>query len=264
MAFIGMRQVVQDNVEYTHFGVSQSPVDARCFSSNKGIVQIFPLLAFNKRRDQTVWNIGDELARFLSDTYGQKWSQEASSGLLGPMSVLHYVVAYTQSRRYRRNYSELLRRDYPRVKFPNEWNDFHDLISLGEKIVRLMILDRDSVSDITTAFPEEGTNVVERRFPSYDRANRRVYINKEQYFEGVCEEVWNWQQGGRQVCSEWIKSRRNTMLTYDENMVYQQIVTAIGKIIAVTDKIDERIESGIEFISRPEPKKSVRLHDFDA
>ena len=36
----------------------------------------------------------------------------------------------------------------------------------------------------------------------------RVYINKDQYFEGVIPEVWNFHIGGYQVCEKWLKDRK--------------------------------------------------------
>jgi len=40
-----------------------------------------------------------------------------------------------------------------------------------------------------------------------------VYINKEQYFEGVPPEVWQFQVGGYQVCEKWLRDRRRRVLS---------------------------------------------------
>ena len=44
----------------------------------------------------------------------------------------------------------------------------------------------------------------------------RVYINKEQYFEGVPPEVWNFHVGGYQVCHKWLKDRKGRTLTFED------------------------------------------------
>jgi hypothetical protein len=40
------------------------------------------------------------------------------------------------------------------------------------------------------------------------RSKWRVYINKDQWFEGVQPEVWESHIGGYQVCEKWLKDRR--------------------------------------------------------
>ncbi len=57
----------------------------------------------------------------------------------------------------------------------------------------------------------------------------RVYINKDQYFEGVSEEVWEFCVGGYQVCDKWLKDRRGRKLSYDEIKHYQKICVVLGE-----------------------------------
>jgi len=60
----------------------------------------------------------------------------------------------------------------------------------------------------------------------YKETNRSVYINKDQYFEVVTPEVWNFHIGGYQVCEKWLKDRKGRTLTWDELTDYQKIVVA--------------------------------------
>lgn len=51
LALVSMRQVAQDDVSYSYSTVTQYPIDNRCFRSNKGIVQVFPLFVYNTKRN---------------------------------------------------------------------------------------------------------------------------------------------------------------------------------------------------------------------
>ena len=56
----------------------------------------------------------------------------------------------------------------------------------------------------------------------------RVYINKDQYLEGVRPEVWEFHIGRYQVCEKWLKDRRGRELSFDDVRHYQKAVVAIG------------------------------------
>ncbi|RKY96270.1 MAG: hypothetical protein DRQ13_06045, partial [Ignavibacteriae bacterium] len=73
----------------------------------------------------------------------------------------------------------------------------------------------------------------------------KVYINANQYFTKVKEEVWNYQIGGYKVCEKWLKDRKKRTLTLDEITTYCKIVTALSKTIEIQKKIDENYE-GVE------------------
>ena len=59
----------------------------------------------------------------------------------------------------------------------------------------------------------------------------KVYINKDQFFEGIRPDVWEFLIGGYQVCEKWIKDRRGRKLSYDDIRHYQKIVVALGETI---------------------------------
>ena len=58
-----------------------------------------------------------------------------------------------------------------------------------------------------------GSNTVEK--VRYDEENRRVYFNKEQYFDGVSKAVWAYQIGGYQVMAKYLKDRKKRELSLD-------------------------------------------------
>jgi hypothetical protein len=102
------------------------------------------------------------------------------------------------------------------------------------------------------SFPVPGDNRVKRRggFPKFipagasrtktsDVAERnRVYINLEQYFAGVPEDVWAFEVGGYQVLHKWLKDRKGRVLSYRELEHYQRMVVALQETLRVMDEVD--------------------------
>jgi hypothetical protein len=70
-----------------------------------------------------------------------------------------------------------------------------------------------------------------------------VYINKDQYFDDVPAEVWEYHIGGYQVCQKWLKDRKGRQLSYDDIKHYQGIIAALAETITLQGLIDEAIPS---------------------
>ncbi len=73
---------------------------------------------------------------------------------------------------------------------------------------------------------------------NYTKDEGRVYINSKKYFEGVEQEIWEYQIGGYQVCHKWLKDRKGRTLSLDEIKHYCKVVTAIQHTIKIQKKID--------------------------
>ncbi|MFA6186877.1 MAG: type ISP restriction/modification enzyme [Phycisphaerae bacterium] len=67
----------------------------------------------------------------------------------------------------------------------------------------------------------------------------RVYINQEQYFEGVEPSVWEFYIGGYQVCEKWLKDRRERKLSYDDINHYQKIAVALGETSRLMGELEK-------------------------
>ena len=118
----------------------------------------------------------------------------------------------------------------------------------GNRLVNLHLLKSQELDSPIARFQVEGSNRVEK--PKYDDKAGRVYINKEQYFEGISGEVWSYQIGGYQVCDKWLKDRKERILSLDEIQTYCRIVTAIQKTIEIQKKINkvyDEIESNLKY-----------------
>ncbi len=84
---------------------------------------------------------------------------------------------------------------------------------------------------------KEITNKVEKIF--YDKKTSRVYINKEQYFEGIPEEVWEYQIGAYQVMEKYLKDRKGRKLSLEEINNYMKVEKALRLTIELQKKIDK-------------------------
>lgn len=118
---------------------------------------------------------------------------------------------------------------------------FRRLCDLGKELVGLHLLETVGMGQFITRYPVPGENRVEKGYPRYVERERRVYISKAQYFEGVPSQVWEFQVGGYQVCEKWLKDRRGRQLTYDELTHYQKIVVALQETIRLMAEIDAAI-----------------------
>jgi len=73
----------------------------------------------------------------------------------------------------------------------------------------------------------------------YDKKTKRVYINKEQYFGDVSNEVWKYLIGGYQVMDKYLKDRKGRKeLSMEEINHYMKIAKAIRLTIETQEKID--------------------------
>ncbi|MBI3653275.1 MAG: N-6 DNA methylase [Acidobacteria bacterium] len=161
-----------------------------------------------------------------------------------PEDVFNYMYAVFHSPTYRSRYAEFLKIDFPRLPLTANIALFRALCASGERLVALHLLESFGAS--LTGYPIAGDNTVEEvRYNQDDEADNetgRVWINKEQYFDGVPQAVWNFHIGGYQVCQKWLKDRKGRKLTYDDLTHYQRIVAALSETIGLMAEIDQAIE----------------------
>ncbi|MBA2732399.1 MAG: DNA methyltransferase, partial [Acidobacteria bacterium] len=161
----------------------------------------------------------------------------------GPEDIFDYMYAVFHSPTYRTRYAEFLKIDFPRLPLTSNAELFRTLCALGSELVGLHLMEQHAPP--VAGFPVKGDNTVEAvRYtqPGETADEGRVWINKEQYFENVPPEVWNFHVGGYQVCQKWLKDRKGRKLTYDDLSHYQHVVAALAETIRLMAAIDETIE----------------------
>ena len=230
-----------------HFYCCDTLVEMKCGEST---IQsyVFPLYIhgtsdkkglFHAEGDTKEPNIKPEIFKSLSKAYKKN---------ISPEEIFYYIYAVLYSETYRTKYAEFLKIDFPRVPFTKDYKLFKKMSEHGNRLVNLHLLKSQELDSPITRFQVEGSNRVDK--PKYNPTQPplrggeggvtgRVYINKEQYFEGISGKAWTYQIGGYQVCDKWLKDRKKRILSLDEIQTYCRIVTAIQKTLEIQKAIDE-------------------------
>lgn len=161
----------------------------------------------------------------------------------GPEDVFDYMYGVFHSPTFRERYAEFLKIDFPRLPLTSNAALFRALCRMGDELVGLHLMEKQA--SLITRYPVAGDNTVEKvRYtePGSIAPEGRVWINKDQYIEGVSPEVWAFHIGGYQVCQKWLKDRKGRQLTYDDLTHYQRVVSALSETMRLMAEIDEAIE----------------------
>jgi predicted helicase len=180
---------------------------------------------------------GSRVANFKKEIVAEI---EKIVGKVEPENIFDYIYAVLHSPSYREKYKEFLKIDFPRVPYPKDKKQFFTLAKLGEELRKLHLLESSAVEKFITTYPVGGTNIVEKVIYNGDK----VYINKEQYFGGVPEAVWNFYIGGYQPAQKWLKDRKSRELTNADIEHYQKIVVALketGRVMGEIEKVIKNI-----------------------
>jgi len=158
-----------------------------------------------------------------------------------PEAIFYYAYAVFHSPTYRQRYAEFLKIDFPRLPLTSDNELFTTLAKKGEELVALHLMKSQKLNKVITKYPVSGDNAVTQ--VTYNESERRVYINKQQYFEGIFPEVWAFKIGGYQVLDKWLKDRKkaNRSLSFDEVLHYQRVVVAMKETMQIMAEIDDVI-----------------------
>ena len=154
-----------------------------------------------------------------------------------PEEIYYYIYAILDSNIYRTKYGEFLKIDFPRIPFTGDYKLFGKMAGYGKKLVDLHLLKTQELNYPAVKYQGKGNDKVEK--VNYDSKEGRIYINDTQYFEGIPEKVWQYQIGGYQVLSKWLKDRKKRVLTLDDTKHYCKVAMSLKKTIEVQKTIDE-------------------------
>jgi hypothetical protein len=153
-----------------------------------------------------------------------------------PEDIFYYIYAVLYANEYRTKYAEFLRIDFPRVPFTKHFELFQKMGAFGKHLAELHLMKSTELDPPLAKFQGTGMNRVDTL--KFNQKNSRMYINKDQYFEGIEKAVWEYQIGGYQVCHKWLKDRKGRVLSLEEIKHYCKVVTAIKKTIETQKDID--------------------------
>ncbi len=193
-------------------------------NNNPAVMMLFePKIEYQKRTP----NIELEILNKLYSTYKKEPT---------PEEILFYIYGIFYSNIFRTKYAEFLKIDFPRVPFTADYKIFKKLGKLGNELTEFHLLKRKLLDQPIAKYQGAGKNDRIEKI-TYNEKEKRVYINKEKYFEGISPVIWNYQIGGYQVLNKYLKDRKGRIM--DDPPHYCRIVTALSKTMYIQKKIDE-------------------------
>jgi len=235
----------QSSFDFQHIIVSDcvSDMNAVSMQTREGNY-VFPLYIYkeNMGQEERIVNFNkelyDKIAKGLNylPCYDDNVLVDPISeynGVLYPQALFDYIYAVLHSPSYRERYKEFLKIDFPRIPYPTDWEKFRDLAELGEELRQLHLME-DLPSKTGITFPVAGSLQVD----CYRWQDNRVYINAEQYFDGVPESAWNFFIGGYQPAQKWLKDRKGLTLSFDDVKHYGCIIYVLQQTERLMKEID--------------------------
>ena len=232
-----MRHMKRDNISLLctsknrqlstlYFSVSNAISDRHYLDSSSDSMSVFPLYIYkdNMGTEDRIPNFDLTVLAKIEQALGEQ---------VEPQDLLDYIYAVLHSPSYRERYKEFLKIDFPRIPYPTDWEKFRDLAEKGEELRQLHLME-DLPRQLPTTFPVGGTMQVD----CYRWEQNRVYINAEQYFDGVPESAWNFYIGGYQPAQKWLKDRKGLTLSFEDVKHYQGIIYVLEQTERIMKEID--------------------------
>ena len=189
--------------------------------SSKDNTSIFPL--YTIKGGELLPNLRESVLHHIEEHLGEKVS---------PIDLFDYIYAILHSPSYRECYKEFLKIDFPRIPYPINKKEYYRLIEKGKELRHLHLME-SLPSRTGIIFPVAGSCVVN----CIRWENNHVYINEEQYFDGITENIWNFYIGSYQPAQKWLKDRKGSTLSFEDVRHYGRIVY----ILQNTERIMQEI-----------------------
>jgi len=224
--------------------ISRLPMDANIY--RRGGVNVFPLYLYKPSDDKKakpgplfsepdpfdgkdrIENFTPSFRQFIDEKYGKRYK---------PEEILAYIYAVLYSPTYRNKYAEFLKRDFPRIPFVDKRKAFEKISELGRELIQAHLLN--DIPSKPRVDVTKGSDQVETL--AYNGAEERLYINKQQYFAPVPEDVSTFYIGGYQVLEMYLKSRKERQLSLDEKENIISLIKVLSFTIDQMTKIDKAL-----------------------
>ncbi|MDD1778003.1 MAG: N-6 DNA methylase [Candidatus Helarchaeota archaeon] len=233
-------RIVKDD-SFSHIFVSNLFTDV-IFLSNTSSVNcyVFPLRKIDANGAST-WNLSPLYLDYLKN-------MEINLNDKDSMDPLAYIFAILFSNRFRTRYSDMLKRNFPRIPLIQNRVVVTKLIQIGVQLMKIHLLQTEFELNSVVKTNITVDDRIERGFPKY--RDGFVFISPEKWFDGVSQEVWKLFIGKYQVCYKWLKDRENQALSERDIVHYREIVCALEATIPLIRIIDEILESNNDFALR--------------
>jgi len=196
---------------------------------------VFPLYLYssNSRKPNLEKEIIDNMATKLKLEFISERREERNAFIA--LDVLDYIYAVLYSSRYQR---KLKTNSYKIIPYPENTEQFWELIKLGKELRQLHLLKSDRLGTLKINYSLKGSNKVSG--VKYDDNEGKIYINEYQYFDIITPKIWNFKIGVYPPLQRWLKKREGRELSNDDITHFEKMVNALyltSKIKASINKI---------------------------
>jgi len=217
-----------------HFLITDKMSEAKTGERTKQSA-LFPLYLFVLPDEKGSIEFPEEIRKTNINSKIFNLVQSVLGKNIKPETLLFYIYAILYSPFYRETYAEFLKSDYPRIPFTSDPELFMQLANLGERLANLHLLKSDELNQPLVKYEGNGGNQIIEK-PVYNPEEKRLYINKNYYFENLEPEVWTYQIGGYQVMDKYLKDRKGQTLEDPRHLI--RVATALAKTIEIQEEID--------------------------
>ena len=214
------RRTAENSEKWQHVFVSKYPSEGNFHSARSYTTPLYI-----HEGEENIPNFNPDVLKQIEQSLGEQ---------VEPQDLFDYIYAVLHSPSYRERYKEFLKIDFPRIPYPTDAERYHALAALGAKLRKLHLME-GLPSNTGVTFPVAGTTQVD----CYRWEQNRVYINDEQYFEGVPESAWTFYIGGYQPAQKWLKDRKGMTLGFEDVMHYQRIIYVLLQTEQIMQEIDK-------------------------
>ena len=273
LALISCRQ--QSSFDFQHAFLTQYPSEGNSISlQTKERSYVFPLYLYSEPTNQQALdksaertpNLNPNILKQIEVSLGLTFVPEKSEAgnvnmganqevrkeykdTFAPIDIMDYIYAILHAPNYREKYKEFLKINFPRVPYAEDQRTFWQLVELGSQLRGLHLMESPKTEDYITTYPKDGNNEITTKIGTRDwelfdteKQLGRIWINDDQYFDGIPLTAWEFYIGGYQPAQKWLKDRKGRTLGYEDILHYQKIIVALTETSLVMKKIDE-IES---------------------
>ncbi|TKJ25395.1 MAG: hypothetical protein CEE42_07950 [Promethearchaeota archaeon Loki_b31] len=131
--------------------------------------------------------------------------------------IFNYIYGLLYVPQYRENFKVFLKKDFPRIPFPNDKGTFLEMSELGMKLIELHLLKSKEIRFSDCPYNELANDVENRKLRKiyYDPNEERMYFKKPSvrdpektfWLGGITEEIWNFEIGGKKQLKQWLSTK---------------------------------------------------------
>jgi len=193
---------------------------------------LFPLyLYYNEKNTplkEPLPNLHPDFVKLVAEKTGKERT---------PEEIFYYIYGILYTPSYRKRYAQFLRYDFPRIPV-FDGPTFEKISRLGAGLVSLHLM-KHPLPKLRVRFPVPGNHEVRR--VNYNEKEKKVWINDEEYFEGVEPEAWEYRIGGYQVLKKWLEERKRwrRRLSAEEVEHFRKVHEVLLLTIEIQKKLDE-------------------------